>query len=112
MRTLSFKVWLVTAFFCASFPRALDEHTVQVDTVCINRATGAFMDGQRRIYHMPSNDFEDGDCATLTIQNDVVITAEKGGMIWRYDNNGTFTQVSYPWHFEGNRPAVVHTEVR
>lgn len=112
MKTLNFKVWLVVGFLSANFARPINDTMTQQEMICINSATDAYMNGQKQITYIPGADFEDGDVVTVTMESGTVITAEKTGMVWRYDNKGTFTEVSYPWHYEGNKPETVHTEVR
>jgi len=115
MTTLSFKVWLIVMFLCASFPRPVDYGYTEHSAVCIkvdqSSSDVAFMNGQKEVFHLGGHEgWSDGDVATIVVdENGTVITATCEGKVWNYDNHGTFTNVSYPWHYEGAKPTTVHT---
>ena len=117
MRTINFKLWAAALFLCTTTPRATVDNLTEREVVCINVNHGqnyaAVVDGERNIYYIPwTEGWQDGDFGTITYTSDnAVVAATSEARVWRYDNNGTFTQVVYPWWYTGNKPSVVHTEV-
>ena len=81
----------------------------------MNRQKGytAVMDGEKAVYYIPwTEGWTDGDFGTIIYTADrTVISAEAEARVWRYDNRGTFTEVSYPWWYMGRKPDVVRTKV-
>ena len=117
MRTIDFKVWLVMLFLCTAVPRAAENGLYEREVICINvnqkQGYTAVMDGNKAIYYIQWTDgWTDGDFGTIVYTADrTVVSAESKAHAWRYDNNGTFTNVSYPWWYTGNRPETVKTRV-
>ena len=101
MRTLDFKVWLLTLFLCTAPP------TTAV-VINVNHAAGytAAMNGQKEITYLDGCEWQDGDMVDITESG-----VECAGHIWRYDNNGHFTSIGYPWWYTGAKPTEVTTKV-
>ena len=95
MRTIDFKIWLLCLFLATA--------SIKVDR---QHGYTAAMNGKKEITNMPGCDYQDGDMLILSETG-----AEWSGYIWRYDNNGHFTNVSYPWWYTGNKPGYVNTIV-
>lgn len=116
MRTIDFKVWLLLLFLCTA-------STNIMVAINVNRNLGytAFMNKNKEIYYLYEVEgWQDGDVAEavevlppLDIDNTcgsgIITNVVQKGFIWRYDNRGTFTQISYPWWYTGTKYSTVHT---
>lgn len=106
MTTLDVKVFLVGLFLATASPAVPGSTT---NAVAINVNTGAnyvaFMDSDRDITYLSGTDgWTDGDFATVTVDAaGNVVAAEHQGAIYRYQGNGYFSHVSFPYWYTGSR---------
>lgn len=101
MRTLDFKIWLLSLFLCTAPP------TTAV-VINVNHAAGytAAMNNQRQIFYIDGCSWQDGDMIEIHDDGEDFL-----GIVWRYDNAGHFTSIGYPWWYTGNRPTEITTKV-
>ena len=118
MTTFMFKIWLITLWFLASTPvhNITDPLFYTRETVVIWVEPSTFngnqtnkihvMDGQQNIFEFYDNEnyWKDGDICEIVqwdCNNYEILSTERKGSLWTYDNNHHFTNIAYPEWFDG-----------
>ena len=119
MTTFMFKIWIITLWLSSSTIQRLPDDPMfyKRETVVIWVENTKFanypthkihvMDGQKNIYVFYDNEnyWKDGDLCEVTQwdeNNYEILSTERKGSIWAYDNNKHFTNIAYPEWYDGN----------
>lgn len=118
MTTFEFKIWIIMLWLAGTFPvhNPVDPTFYTRETVVIWVEPSAFngspthiihvMDGQKNIFEFydDENYWRDGDICEVVqwdYNNHEILSTERTGSLWTYDNNHHFTDIAYPDWFDG-----------